>query len=149
MFNLIYQKKMERKTHYQMVDRSIVFLTENCGDVLGDINSRLNQLFEGVIFRNTVTGRTQSAENVEMDIHISESNGDLFFLVKANLDLDTDVDQEIYFRQRLTTLQYIEGRFVHVEEFEYEYAQGTNVEMLLPGESAPSTTFEEYVLNNL
>ena len=132
-----------------MVDRNIVFLTENCGDVLGDINSRLNQLFAGVIFRNTATGRTQSAETVGIDLDISERNGDLFFLVKANLDLDTDVDQEIYFRQGLTTLQYIEGRFVHVEEFEYEYAQGTNVEMLLPGESAPSTTFEEYVLNIL
>ena len=63
--------------------------------------------------------------------------------------MDVPYDLKVYFNEGETTLQYIEGRFVHVKEFPFYSGLGTHVEMLLPGETKSSTSFHEYVLKNL
>lgn len=135
--------------NYQRVDDSLVFFNHDTNTAAEEIDARLKEIFKGVRFRNTSTGELEAAENVTFGPYISENTGTFFLVAKANLKMDVPVDLEVRFIEGDTTLQYIEGRFVHVKEFQFFSGQGTHVEMLLPGETKPSTSFDDYVLENL
>ena len=140
---------MEKK-HYYIVDRNIVFFEEDSNKATGEIQDRLEEMFKGALFHNTVDHTYERAENVTLEIEISESTGTVFFVVKANLTSKVPIDLEIHFAEGDTTLQYINERFVHVQEYEFFSAGVTgNIELLLPGETKPSTDFVTYVFKNL
>lgn len=140
---------MTNKKHYQMVDHSIVFFDHETETIADEIRARLEEIFKGVRFHNTCTGEWEAADNVTLEPFISERDGSFFLMVGANLKMDVPYDLKVYFNEGETTLQYIEGRFVHVKEFPFYSGLGTHVEMLLPGETKSSTSFHEYVLKNL
>ena len=141
---------MERKKHYQIVDKSIVFFTEDAGQASCEIEDRIKELFKGATFHNTFDHTIESAEGVSLCIETSQHTGDHYFVVKAHLRSDVPVDLEIRFVEWDTTLQYIDGRFVHVEEYKFSSSGGPgHIELLLPGETKPSTRFETYIFENL
>ena len=140
---------MTKEKHYQMVDDSIVFFDHETETIADEIRARLEEIFKGVRFHNTSTEEWEAADNVTLEPYISESTGSFFLVVRANLKMDVPVDLEVKFAEGDTTLQYIEGRFVHVKEFPFYSGLGTHVEMLLPGETKSSISFDRYVLENL
>ena len=140
---------MTNSKHYQMVDHSIVFFDHDTVTAAEEIGARLKTIFKGVRFHNTSTGEWEAADNVSLEPYISESTGSFFFVVRANLKMDVPVDLEVKFIKGETALSHIDGKFVHMQEYPFFSSLGTNVEMLLPGETKPSTTFTKYVLDNL
>ena len=140
---------MPNEKHYQMVDDSIVFFNQDRNTAVEEISARLNGLFKGVRFHNTITDEWEAADNVTFERFVSEHTGSFFLVVKANLKMDVPVDLEVRFIKGDTTLHYIDGRFAHVQEYKYFSGQGSHVEMLLPGETKHSTTFTQHVLDNL
>ena len=132
-----------------MVDHSIVFFDHDTETAAEEIGARLKTIFKGVRFRNTSTGECEAADNVAFGPYISEHTGSFFLVVKANLKMDVPVDLEVRFIKGDTTLHYIDGRFAHVQEYPFFSGGGSNVEMLLPGETKRSTLFHAYVLKNL
>ncbi len=137
-----------RKKHYQIIDKSIVFQTKDSNEAFKDINARLKAMFKGAHFHNTFDQTIESAERVSLDLDISEWTGAFFFVIKANLTSDVDVDMEVRFIRREPALHYINGEFVHIEEYEYFSGTGTHVDLLLPGKEK-STNFIQYILQNL
>ena len=140
---------MTNNKHYQMVDDSIVFFDHDTETAAEEIGARLHEIFKGVRFLNTSTGECEAADNVIFGPYISEHTGSFFLVVKANLKMDVPVDLEVKFAEGDTTLHYIDGKFVHVKEYPFFSGGGSNVEMLLPGETKRSTSFHKYVLKNL
>lgn len=140
---------MTNEKHYQMVDDSIVFFNQDRNTAVEEISARLNGLFKGVRFHNTITDEWEAADNVTFERFVSERTGSFFLVVKANLKMDVPIDLEVRFIKCDTTLHHIEGRFVHVQEYSFYSGQGTHVEILLPGETEHSTSFTQYVLDNL
>ena len=138
---------MEKK-HYLLVDNSIVFRTKDSDLAAGEIEDRLKAMFKGAQFHNPVDHTIESAEKVNLDFDISDRTGAFFFVIKANLTSDVDVDMEVRFIRREPTLQNIDGEFVHVEEYEYFSGIGSHVELLLPGKEK-GVDFVQYVLKNL
>ena len=140
---------MTNENHYQMVDDSIVFFDHDTETAAEEIGARLHEIFKGVRFRNTSTGECEAADNVTLEPYICETTGSFFLVVRANLKMDVPVDLEVKFAEGDTTLHYIDGKFVHVKEYPFFSGGGSNVEMLLPGETKRSTSFHKYVLKNL
>ncbi len=139
---------MTNNKHYQMVDHSIVFLTQYANEAVAEIDLRVKEIFKGAKFFNPKDNTTLSAERVSLDFEISENTGAFYIVVKANLPYPRQHDLKVKFRKRETTLHYIDGDFVHVEEYEYSSGGGSNIKFLLPGETE-STDFTGYVLENL
>lgn len=139
---------MTNNKHYQMVDHNIVFLTQHANEAVAEIDLRVKEIFKGAMFFNPKDNTTLSAERVSLDFEISENTGAFYIVVKANLPYPRQHDLKVKFRKRQTTLHYIDGDFVHVEEYEYSSGGGSNIKFLLPGETE-STDFTQYVLDNL
>lgn len=138
----------KNKKHYHMVDHSIVFLTRDANEAVMEIDLRVKEMFKGAKFFNPADNSTISAEQVCLDLEISENTGAFFIVVKANLPYPNPHDLEVKFHMCETTLHYINGEFAHVEEYKYSSGGGSNIRFFLPGETE-SIDFTNYVLNNL
>ena len=138
---------MTKHKFYQMVDDSIVFFSGDSNEAFCEIDARLKDLFTGAKFYNPSDDTIQSAENVCADSEISETTGSHFLVVKANLS-QVPVDLVVKFIKNDVSLHYIDGRFVHVEEYEFFLHGGFGCKLLLPG-ATQGIDFAEYVLKNL
>ena len=82
----------------------------------------------------------------------SESSGEEYefdnWKERNDLTSDVAVDMEVRFIRRKPALHYINGEFVHIEEYEYFSGTGTHVDLLLPGKEK-GTNFIQYILQNL
>lgn len=138
---------MNNHKYYQIVDDSIVFFSGDSNEAFCEIDARLKDLFKGAKFYNPSDDTIQSAENVCTDIEISEMTGSHFLVVKANLS-QVPVDLVVKFIKNDVSLHYIDGRFVHVDEYKLFSHGGCNYKLLLPG-ATQGIDFAEYVLKNL